>query len=452
MLGLSDSRSLVLPNKIDDQIAYDEITYNDAMKESFAQSSIQKRKNYEQLLFGLYDNDPQAVEQSGLKDEFERSMDKYFTTSFKSINDLYVEDGSVDPDVNGAEFWDMLYEVSENMGFTPEESLRFVEMVDYEERMYLESGQMYAARGGDRYTEPGDRDDRFKWMFDNFQEIYGYPVDFNVDYKRHQESLGFDPNEPTDEMLDQMEQDYISENKPQEGLFNVSLNQSISREHIQTKAVDNFFDNVGAYIKSTYMAEYELELDGVLNLEDRDAFMDIYRDNINYTVDSWKSSSLDVSDPNTLNDLMAVSTVRTVNQFNAIDNIEDAYTISEAYSMIQQTFGGELDQQSTNEYLEGYKVVNQVPLDASLRTINEVRREMGKPEDPTIDGELNYYDVYKAETPDDIHRLRRDLERTVQGEMMREVEDSMSDYNDYVNAINSDEEEIEDEDEWDLDL
>lgn len=70
---------------------------------------------------------------------------------------------------------------------------------------------------------------------------------------------------------------------------------------------------------------------------------------------------------------------------------------------------------------------------------------MGQPEDPTIDGELNYYDVSLADSPEALETLRRGLRQDVTAEIEREVEDSMTDYNDYLDEVNSD-------DDWDLEL
>lgn len=441
---------------LETHIVNDTLDYEDAVKQNFTQSSIIKRKNYEQLLFGLYDNDSLAVASSGLKDEFERSMDTYFETSDKSISSLYIEDGSVDPDVSGVEFWDMLQHVSENMGFTKEEAHGFVDLLDHEERMYLEKGQMYAARGGTEYTEPGERDDRFKWLLDNYQDIYGHPVDYNVDHKRYHDSLGYDNDAPTDDMLDEMEQDFMSsretqvnvtKQKKQDGLFNVSLNQSIETNHVATNTVDNLFDNVGAYIESTFKSDEELDVNSVTVPEDQQVFIQTFNKQLDGSIKRWNMSVEDmISDTDAFNDLLAVSTVQTVNTIKEPRSPEDAYTIGEAYGAINNVFKEGLNEHTIQAFADGYKEKMGVPLDASLKTINEVKREMGQPEDQTIDGELNYYDVSLAETPDDLERLRHDLKAVVQAEVEQEVDESMKGYTDYLTALE------DDEDDWDLDF
>lgn len=452
-------QTLSTPNYIKDLEEYktnDALDYQDAVSQDFTQSSIIKRKNYEQLLFGLYDNDSLAVETSGLKDEFERSMDAYFEMTSKSIANLYIEDGSVDPDVSGVEFWDMLQHVSENMGFTKDESHAFVDLLDHEERMYLEKGQLYASRGGTDYAEPGERDDRFKWLLDNYQDIYGHPVDYNVDHKRYQDDLGYDPNEPTDDMLDEMEQEFMNgrkkesnatHTKQQDGLFNVSLNQSIGSEHVATNTVDNLFDNVGAYIESTFKSDEQLTVEGIEIPSDQQAFMQAFTKTMDGSIKHWNMSVNDmVSDADAFNDLLAFSTVHTINQLKQPKNPDDAYTINEAYGAINKVFKDGLNEQTIQDFADGYKDKIGVPLDASLKTINQVKREMGQPEDQTIDGELNYYDVSLAETPDDLEQLRRDLQDDVNTEIEQEVDNAMSGYNDYVSALE------DANDDWDLEL
>lgn len=421
--SLEDSYYL---ERVKDQEAIDRMNFTSVKQTDFRRSPISDIRNYEQLLFGLYDQDSQAVYESGLKDKFEESVDQYFAGNEASAIDLFNEDGTNDPSVNSDKFNRFLRDVSMNMGFSKHEAEHFVELLNYEEMRYIEHGEMYASRGGKELTAHGDIKDRHKWLFEGFEEIYKQPIDYNVDYKRYLHNLR--EEELSDEQLEKMAVEMgvdMMEDVPEGGLFDVSLNKRMSPNFGATKEQVTSLEEVALLVSQINLQEDDVD----------ERIKQIFEEELNKTVSEWgHTEDTYITDADLFVDMMAHTVNRAVNAVELTkpkDEQQSAFT--NGHSVVASTLGHNLDASDIQKFADNYRLVYDTPMDASLYTLNEVNVKMGRPERTDVAGEVDYYDLYKASSENEVRELiaekQAQLKQEVEDEIQQEVDDSMVDYN-----------------------
>lgn len=316
----------------------EDLLYNQLENSDFTRSSLIKKKNYEQLLFGLYDQDKQAVDQSGLKDEFVEAVDTYFILEGKSMSDLYDRSDSYNIIMDDLETIDALHGITMQMGFTDHESRGIVDLLDYEERMYIEHGQAYASRGGDLEVEPGDRDSRFKWLPEGFEHVYGYSMDYNSRQLRTQYELGdtdgdIFTNSETAGKLKRIQE--LNTTK----LMDVNLQKRMSPDFATSKEDLSVLQDVGFMINQ--IANQQVELD-----ED---IRHVFKEQVEDTMKQWDYTEDELTnDPELFVDWLAESTNRTLSELDpAMGLTNDGYTI------IAMELGHNLEPEDVSEFFEG---------------------------------------------------------------------------------------------------
>lgn len=412
-----------------DAILSETLYFNRASHMDFSKSSLSKTKDYEQLLYGLYDNDADAVYESGLKDAFEDAVDQYFEETGYSLHDLYDEDGTNDPSVNMNKHMDMLEGVSMNMGFSLEESRDFVNLLDYEERMYLEKGQMYASRGGEDFTAKGDPSDRFKWVPEHFESIYGQPMDYNVDYKRHLDAVRQDEDMTQDELQDMAQEfGYAEDSDPANDLFDVSLNKRMEPSYGSTKENVSQIEQMGLLLERIQNKE-------PLNDDD---YSRTFEYEVDRTMADWDASESDLrNDPELFKDWMTHTTDRTISKVSA-----DEATLGQGRHIVTDSIGHDIQTEDVDRFVEGYKASYGAPIDAWQKSVNEVFEEMDQEPTDDILGRVSYTDVKWATSATELDNLReqeyrkidhdKEQQRQAELELEREVEKQTDDYFDHI--------------------
>ena len=413
-------------SRVEDQQVTDRIYFTSVEQSDFRRSPISDIRNYEQLLFGLYDNDSQAVHSSGLKDAFEDAADQYFAGHEATALDLYIEDGTNDPQVNSEKFDKFLHFVSMEMGFSDHEAQHFVDLLNYEEMRYIEYGEMYASRGGMELTAKGNIEDRHKWLFEGFEEIYKQPIDYNVDYKRYLNSLREEElsEEQLQKMAVEMGVDMMDE-IPEGGLFDVSLNKRMSKGFAATKENVTSLEEVALLVSQINLQEDDVD----------ERIKQIFEEELNKTVSEWgHTEDTYITDADLFVDMMAHTVNRAVNAVELTKpKDEQQSTFTNGHSVVASTLGHNLDASDIQKFADNYRLVYDTPMDASLYTVNEVNVKMGRPERTDVAGEVDYYDLYKASSENEVRKLiaekQSQLKQEVEDEIQQEVDGSMVDYN-----------------------
>lgn len=402
----------------------DDLMFDNVVKSDFTRAPISKRKDYEQLLFGLYDHDKEEVMMSGLKDDFENAVDLYFDKHEASLSDLYDLDGTDNPKMNQYAVLDFMVDVSGEMGFSKGEAREIIDVLDYEERMYMEKGQLYAARdlgGYENLVTPGSPDDRYKWIPEGFEHVYGQPMDFNSDFYRHK----FEENRVEIEM-DESEMmarrssgtaafDMQSQDNE---LFDVALNERISPNFGFTK------ENVSNVEKmSLFLKELNERDEGISEDLDGDVLYKFEYD-VNNMAQEWDIDENIFNDnPEFFVDWLAETTNRTLAQLDT-----DGRNHGEGHRVVTSSLGHDIQQEQVAKFLENYKAVYKAPIHAANLTMDQVNENVGYAPIDSIDGELNYKDVREAESPEMLERLRREKQREIEDEIYNEVDDGGIDF------------------------
>ena len=426
--------------RLEEQAVIDRLDFTSVSQKDYRRSPISDIRNYEQLLFGLYDQDANAVQQSGLKDQFEEAVDAYFSENDASAIDLFKEDGSSDPNVDDDKFGKFLHDVSMKMGFSDHEARHFVELLDYEEMRYIEHGEMYASRGGVELTAKGDINDRHKWLFEGFEEIYQQSIDYNVDYNRYLNQKR-DVELSEDEVKRMVAEmgGSMEENKPEGGLFDVSLNKRMSPNFSATKEIVTSLEETALLVSQINLQEDDIN----------ERFKQLFEQELNRTVSEWgHTEETYIEDADLFVDMMAHTVNRTVSAAEMLKPKEERVSdLSKGHTVIASTLGHNLEGSDIQQFVDNYRLVYDVPMDASLKTYNQVEASMGRPTRNDVAGEVAYYDLYQATSDEDVRALiaqrESQIQRESETEIEREVSDSLIDYNEYLADAYQEEREID---------
>lgn len=385
----SNYKEQLVKHEIDDRYDYDLVR-----KHSVVQSSTVSN-DYQQMLYGLYDDDSMAIDESGLYDDFERESSEYIQQHFKNVD---LNDVPVDS------MYKALHDIGSELNIASPELDVVISNLRHEDESYVHRGQAYASRFSDPINVPVDSDVKVgDWIRQEFGNVRSREVSMHLDEPTTEE-IELDRQEDrvarpefynlTEGDMQEMDEYYNEkygledESKKQSGsdaLLNVSLDKVSDSSHIPDKAqhveMDNA-DKVSGLVRGIYFNQFDHEyaIEEFITEE-----TSTFGSKVSDLAEKWEVTTEDLArDSHLFEDFVALGINQTISEMD-----DSVVSHNEGYRIIEEVIGPEIDSVVANRFIDGYQLAYGEPLDA--RYVELMQEESEAEILSNVEDEMEHY-------------------------------------------------------------